>query len=112
MLAAKPVMTALWAPRPALRTNVDGKAGMGLRIVLDRRQGVVVGMVVADQHARRRGHRAGQAGQSRDDVAAFVVHGNDDVEFGRHQRLVPTVSTNGRSRSMKPKPNTTASMKL
>ena len=112
MLAAKPVMTALWAPRPALRTNVIGKAGMGLRIALDRRQGVVVGMVVADQHARRRGQRAGQAGQSRDDVAAFVVHGNDDVEFGRHQRLVPTVSTNGRSRSMKPKPNTTASMKL
>ena len=49
-------------------------------VAADGRQCVVVLVVVADQKARRRLYGAGDRLQTSYDIAAFIVHWNDDVE--------------------------------
>jgi hypothetical protein len=55
-------------------------------IVANWRQRVVVLAVVADQHVLRRCHRAGDRLQRSQDIGAFVVHKEDDVEAWRDCR--------------------------
>ena len=80
VLAANPVITALCGPRPRLRTRSTGSPGIGLRVVADGGRSIVIRLVIADQHARRRSHRGSQRRKRRNDVAAFIVNWDDDVE--------------------------------
>jgi hypothetical protein len=70
---------------PGILHELDRKALMRVGIAAHRRQRIVVGTVVADQHARRCLHLARKGAQHADDIGAFVVDRNDDVEFSAHR---------------------------
>ena len=65
---------------PPVAHEIDGKSGIGLRVVADGGRSIVIRLVIADQHARRRSHRGSQRRKRRNDVAAFIVNWDDDVE--------------------------------
>ena len=71
----------------AIAHELDGEPAKRLAVVTNRRQGVIVLAVVADQHPERRRHRLGQGLQGGQDIGAFVVHRDDDVEAWRLCRI-------------------------
>ena len=57
----------------------------GNRILLQRIEGRVIVVVVADQSAKAGLHFLLKRTKHRKDVLAFIVDGNDDVEFRGHR---------------------------
>ena len=83
-LAAKPAITAPWAPRPGLRTNSIASPLTLFRICIDRRQRIVIRPIVANENARRRPHVLAQRAERRQNIAALIVNRDDDVEAVHH----------------------------
>src|SRR5262245_21477946 len=100
---------------PAVAHKFDCHLAKRATILGDRRQGVVILAVVADQHATRCFHLARDCAQRRHNIGALVVDGDDNVQlrpraFGHG--FSPLVSTKGRNGLMNPRLNTEVSMKL
>ena len=99
----------------AIADDLDCRAAKRSAILRNGGQGVVILVVVANQHAMRRFHLARDRAQRREDIGTLVVDGDDNVEtrprdFGHG--FSPLVSTKGRKGLMNPRLNIVLSMKL
>src|SRR5262245_2258599 len=100
---------------PAVAHKFDCHLAKRATILRNRRKGVIVLAVVADQNAIRCFHLARDCAQRRHNIGALVVDGDDNVQlwpraFGHG--FSPLVSTKGRNGLMNPRLNTAVSMKL